>query len=273
MTRVALRPPRRSRPRVPGRRKVRGAVRRLAMLFGGVALAAGCGASAAGPATQPGGLTEDRLGLTRQVSQTVTAACRVAARDYSGTMFCPPLVPEGPAKLGLKPGPVDRRTRAQRRSSFLLDFASSSLERLHGRRIDANGGHWTFAGGTGTALDGLIRQWLDDESTKRRTQRIAGRRTTIIFMPSFRAGGGYYGGHVVAIWRSGEYTYHLSVHGHANLPRLTAMSAAVIQLQTDAHNVRPARCAPQCPDETCRPLSTLDPSSLSGLLDHGVRSP
>jgi hypothetical protein len=73
--------------------------------------------------------------------------------------------------------------------------------------LEVLGGHWE-----GEEPGWSMRSWL--QSGKRRIGRttLGGRRGVLYDHPSYREGGGVFGGHFTFIWRKGEITYAASLH-------------------------------------------------------------
>ncbi|HWI21673.1 MAG TPA: hypothetical protein VNT22_03560 [Baekduia sp.] len=183
---------------------------------------------------QDGLATDSRLaalGLTRNVPAVVRETCRMSSRQYDGVVFCPPIVPVGPIKRELRPGPVSSHPKRRVPLSYALDFSSPSLERFGGRSLNTNGGHWTFEAGTDPTLRLQIRPPNVQAPIRTESLSISGRPATLTFMPPYDKGGGYYGGHVVVMWSEDGATYQLSIHGHGNAPRAIAMAKGLIELQ------------------------------------------
>jgi len=208
--------------------------------------AAGCGGPAPGaerPKTAPATTTilptsttvladipaERARQLTRSLPQAYRDACqRLLAYAPLGANACPPLVPQGPLEVGAA-GPI--ATSGEYERSYVLDLASGSLDTIYGRDVDTNGGHWTISAARGpTARKVLADQLhaaLGVERARCRHLRLNGERVEACRVPT--ADDGYYSGHIAYAWEHQGVVYHITIHGHANEPRVALMMAALIK--------------------------------------------
>lgn len=217
--------------RSDGRRVLRGA-RVVGLVVAGITFA-GCGGSghrSTTPATTgPSAVMLRTQGLTRGGLGAVSAGCERAARTYRGTVYCPPIVPVGPAKVAEY---ALNHSRSRRHRSYLLEMSSPSLMGLHGRGLDAAGGHWTVAAGTDPSLRLLVQAPSARERPQPRRTRIDSTTVDVYDMPSYEEGGGLYGGHVVIAWNRRGVTYQVSIHDPANTPRGLLIAQGIIDQQS-----------------------------------------
>lgn len=177
---------------------------------------------------------ERALQLTRTLPQTYREACqRLQAYAPSDTDACPPLVPIGHLEVRTA-GPV--ATSGGYEDSYVLDLASGSLGTIDGRAVDTNGGHWTVSAAWGPLtrklLDEQLHAALGMQPAKCRQIRLAGERVEACQVPS--TDDGYYSGHTAYAWEHGEIVYHITIHGHANEPRVALMMEALISRTPEA---------------------------------------
>lgn len=168
---------------------------------------------------------QDRaLGLTIREPVRFRDACR-RLRAVVGGEGCPALVPQGALHVQIA-GPSRGWPR-----TFAMDLMSPSLGSLHGRPIDAAGGHWTIeatGSTTGRRLFALqIRPNSLDRPTRCARAHAGGAPVVVCRVPTHEHGGGYYAGHVTAEWRSRGRAIQLTAHGYANRARVLAMLASV----------------------------------------------
>jgi hypothetical protein len=210
--------------------------------------AAGCGGAAPGAArgnTTPattivptsttvlaGTPAERALRLTRSLPQAYRDACqRLLASAPLQAAACPPLVPEGPLQVRAA-GPIATSGGYER--SYVLDLASGSLDTIHGRAADTNGGHWTISAARGPVAGKVLADQLHAALGSRRARcrhlRLAGGGVEACQVPA--ADDGYYSGHIAYAWEHHEVVYHITIHGHANEPRVALMMAALIKRVT-----------------------------------------
>jgi hypothetical protein len=112
-------------------------------------------------------------------------------------------------------------------------LASRSLDRLDGKRVATNGGHWRYVvvwnpRARRAVVQMGIRQPVNaqESSSCRRTQ-VAARQMLACRVVPYERGGGVDGGHIAYVWDDARVTYVISVHGYANEPRARAMMAAL----------------------------------------------
>jgi hypothetical protein len=175
---------------------------------------------------------ERALQLTRSLPQAYQDACQqLLAAAPVGAAACPPLVPEGPLQVRAA-GPI--ATSGGYARSFVLDLASGSLDTIHGRRVDTNGGHWTVSAARGPMARKVLADQLHAALGTRRARcrhlRLAGVRVEACQVPS--SDDGYYSGHIAYAWEHHGVVYHITIHGHANEPRVALMMAALIKRAT-----------------------------------------
>jgi hypothetical protein len=199
---------------------------------------------AAAPVTRTH-VAQSRLQLKTALPPAVLDGCRKVARSYRGRVFCPPLVPSGRTSAEFV-GSWTGGSARSRRASYVLDFNSPSLQRIFGRPVDANGGHWVVEAGTDPALSNHWGGYIPRGEWR---GRIALRRTTLAGVPvriytlAEKNLELYFAGHVAVVWRHAGVVNAVSMHGHANRPRTLAMARALIRLQR-ACDGRPAGAAP-----------------------------
>jgi hypothetical protein len=179
-------------------------------------------------------------GLTRGVPGEISAACARAARAYRGTVDCPSVVPVGPVKVAEY---ALNHSRSRRHGSYFLEMSSPSLMGLHGRGLDAAGGHWTVAAGTDPSLRLLVQAPNARDRPRRRRTRIDSTTVDVYDMPSYEEGGGLYGGHVVIAWKRRGVSYQVSIHDPANTPRALLIAQGIIDQQSsEAVSTQGQRC-------------------------------
>lgn len=219
-------------------RPVRPACRLLGLLL--VVWGAGCGdepvatkergtpppvvASGAGRAR-----TASPLGLTRNHPPAYRRVCeeqaRYAPRDAT---TCPPVIPRGKLEV-IDAGPLF----VPDRGGYSADFASRSLDRIRGRRVNANGGHWRYdVAWTKQAKHFVVelrvlRPQRADRPSRCKWREIDNRRMRACRVVPHEKGGGLNGGHFAYVWRHTGVVYIVSVHGYRNAPRARAMIAAL----------------------------------------------
>jgi hypothetical protein len=182
--------------------------------------------STAAPADTP---AEQTLQLTHSLPQPYRDACQqLLAYAPVGAAGCPPLVPQGPVEVHAA-GPI--ATSDGYEQSYVLDLASGSLDTIRGRSIDTNGGHWTISAARGpTARKVLTEQLhaaLGSRPARCRHLRLAGEPVEACQVPT--TDDGYYSGHIAYAWEHRGVVYHITIHGHANQPRVALMMAAFIK--------------------------------------------
>jgi hypothetical protein len=175
--------------------------------------------------------TELDLQLTRQLPRQYRQACaRLRGHRLLRADACPPLVPKGDLDIGYQGSPKGwPRT-------YQLDLASGSLNRISGRPVETNGGHWTVAAARGRANQRLLAlQLRPPNATQPSTCQLVmlqRQPVTACRVPPYEQGGGYYGGHVAYAWQHRDVAYHVTIHGYANEPRVRLMMAALIARET-----------------------------------------
>jgi hypothetical protein len=172
---------------------------------------------------------ERALQLTRSLPQRYREACqRLQAYAPSGADACPPLVPVGYLQVR-SAGPVGPSDGYE--DSYVLDLGSGSLGTIRGRAVDTNGGHWTVSAAWGPTtrklLDAQLHAALGVQRARCRHIRLAGGRVEACRVPA--TDDGYYSGHIAYAWEHLGVIIHVSIHGHANEPRLALMMAALIR--------------------------------------------
>jgi hypothetical protein len=175
---------------------------------------------------------ERALQLTRNLPQAYQKACQqFLAYAPLGAAGCPPLVPNGALQVRAA-GPIAPSDGYER--SYVLDLASSSLDAIHGRAVDTNGGHWTVSAARGPTARKVLAQQLHAALGTRparcRRLRLADERVEACRVPS--ADGGYYSGHIAYAWEHRGVIYHITIHGYAEEPRVALMMAALIKQAT-----------------------------------------
>jgi hypothetical protein len=176
-----------------------------------------------------GSPAERALQLTRTLPEDYRAACQ-RLRIYAplGADACPPVVPEGPLEVRAA-GPIAASDGYAR--SYVLDLGSGSLDTIHGRQVDTNGGHWTVSAARGPAARKVLVDQLHAALGTRRARcrflRLAGERVEACQVPS--TDDGYYSGHVAYAWEHRGVVYHVTIHGHDEEPRVALMMAALIR--------------------------------------------
>jgi hypothetical protein len=203
-------------------------------------VAAGCSGAAHPRATPPTTIVststtmladspaERALQLTHSLPQAYRDACqRLLAYAPLGAGACPPLVPQGPLEVRAA-GPIAPSGGYAR--SYVLDLASGSLDTIRGRSVNSNGGHWTISAARGRAARTVLTQQLHAALGVRRARcrqlRLAGEPVEACQVPT--SDDGYYSGHIAYAWEHRGVVYHITIHGHANEPRLALMMAALI---------------------------------------------
>lgn len=175
---------------------------------------------------------ERALRLTRNLPQAYQKACQqfLAYRPL-GAAGCPPLVPDGALQVRAA-GPIAASDGYAR--SYILDLASGSLDTIHGKAVDTNGGHWTVSAARGPTARNVLAQQLHAALGTRparcRQLRLADERVEACRVPS--ADGGYYSGHIAYAWEHRGVIYHITIHGYAEEPRVALMMAALIKRAT-----------------------------------------
>jgi len=203
-------------------------------------VAAGCSGAAHPRATPPTTIVststtmladspaERALQLTHSLPQAYRDACQqLLAYAPLGAGACPPLVPQGPLEVRAA-GPIAPSGGYTR--SYVLDLASGSLDTIRGQRVNSNQGHWTISAARGRAARTVLTQQLHAALGVRRARcrqlRLAGEPVEACQVPT--SDDGYYSGHIGYAWEHRGVVYHITIHGHANEPRLALMMAALI---------------------------------------------
>jgi hypothetical protein len=113
-------------------------------------------------------------------------------------------------------------------------LSSSSLDAIHGRQVDSNGGHWTVSAARGPTARKLLAEQLHAALGVRRARcrhlRLAGEPVEACQVPA--SDDGYYSGHIAYAWEHRGVVYHITIHGHAEEPRVALMMAALIERET-----------------------------------------
>lgn len=198
----------------------------LALLFG-QSVALGQPQTLQTPVSRPvtenaAGITrasEAALGLTRKLPSAYVDACVEILREMQ-VNACPPLVPEGAMEV--------------RSEGASLDVMSGILGAIDGHDVDAHGGHWTIwvvknRGGRQMLADHMHATGAKIPS-QCRFLRLEGQRVEACRVPPY-PDGGYYGNHIAYGWQRGDRVYNISMHNHANEPRLRVMVAALLEQQ------------------------------------------
>jgi hypothetical protein len=204
-------------------------------------VAAGCSGTAHPRATPPTTIVststttmladtpaERALQLTHNLPQAYRDACQqLLAYAPLGAGACPPLVPQGPLEVRAA-GPIAPSGGYAR--SYVLDLASGSLDTIRGQRVNTNEGHWTISAARGPAARTVLNQQLHAALGIRRARcrqlRLDGEPVEACQVPT--SDDGYYSGHIAYAWKHRGVVYHITIHGHANEPRLALMMAALI---------------------------------------------
>jgi hypothetical protein len=187
-------------------------------------------AQSSGQAT-PRAASEMALGLTRQWPGAYRGVCSVQAETApADARSCPPLIPAGALTVTYSGKSLGRDGPE---GGFSADLASRSLDRLEGRRIATNGGHWRYD----VAWDPRMRRTVVQmrilrpvnaaESSTCRPMNLVERKMLACRVVAYKRGGGVNGGHIAYVWDDARVTYVISVHGYANEPRARAMMAAL----------------------------------------------
>jgi hypothetical protein len=205
---------------------------------------AGCsGDTAAGTTTRAARLPErtppvvseaaaETLRLTRALPDQYRQVCeQQAAYAPADARTCPPLIPMGALKVETA-GPFSRQHRY--RGGYSTNFASRSLDRLGGKSVETNGGHWRYdvtwkpnVKRLAVVL-GVERPPAADKPSRCRQTTLGGQRAEVCRVVRHERGGGLNGGHIAYVWDDQAVTYMVSVHGYANQPRARAMMMALI---------------------------------------------
>ena len=203
-------------------------------------VAAGCSGTAHPRATPPTTIVststtmladtpaERALQLTHNLPQAYRDACQqLLAYAPLGAGACPPLVPQGPLEVRAA-GPIAPSGGYAR--SYVLDLASGSLDTIRGQRVNTNEGHWTISAARGPAARTVLNQQLHAALGIRRARcrqlRLDGEPVEACQVPT--SDDGYYSGHIAYAWEHRGVVYHITIHGHANEPRVAPMMAALI---------------------------------------------
>jgi hypothetical protein len=203
-------------------------------------VAAGCSSTAHPRATPPTTIVptstttladtpaERALQLTHSLPQPYRDACQqLLAHAPLGAGACPPLVPQGPLEVHAA-GPIAPSGGYAR--SYVLDLASGSLDTIRGQRVNSNQGHWTISAARGRAARTVLTQQLHAALGVRRAHcrqlRLASEPVEACQVPT--SDDGYYSGHIAYAWEHRGVVYHITIHGHANEPRVALMMAALI---------------------------------------------
>ena len=171
---------------------------------------------------------ERALQLTHSLPQAYRDAChQLLAYAPLRARACPPLVPQGPLEVRAA-GPIAPSGGYAR--SSVLDLASGSLDTIRGRSVNSNEGHWTISAARGRAAGTVLNQQLHAALGVRRARcrqlRLAGEPVEACQVPT--SDDGYYSGHIAYAWERRAVVYHITIHGHANEPRVALMMAALI---------------------------------------------
>src|SRR3954453_11064094 len=180
----------------------------------------------------PPAANETALGLTRRRSRVYRNVCNMqAATAPAGARSCPPRIPAGPLKVMYRGKSLGRDGPE---GGFSAELASRSLNRLGGRSIATNGGHWRYDVVWSPRMRravvqvGIQRPVNAHESSSCRPTHVAARQVLACKVVAYERGGGVNGGHIAYVWDDARVTYVISVHGYANEPRARAMMAALI---------------------------------------------
>jgi hypothetical protein len=171
---------------------------------------------------------ERALQLTHNLPQAYRDAChQPLAYAPLSAGACPPLVPQGPLEVRAA-GPIAPSGGYAR--SYVLDLASGSLDTIRGRSVNSNQGHWTISAARGRAARTVLTEQLHAALGVRRARcrqlRLAGEPVEACQVPT--SDDGYYSGHIAYAWEHHGVVYHITIHGHANEPRVALMMAALI---------------------------------------------
>jgi uncharacterized protein (TIGR03435 family) len=200
----------------------------------------GCARSTSDPES------ETALGLTRRLPPEYVELCVEIQREMHVNP-CPPLMPDGTMNI--------------RGWSDSLDIENATiLNSINGREIDAHGGHWTIwvaddKGGLGALADHMHATGAKTPSQCQFIE-LEGQRVEACRVPPY-PDGGYFGNHVAYEWQRGGVAYDVSIHNHANEPRLRLMMAALIKQETLP------RAWPRFTAATIRPCANNDSEKLS----------
>jgi hypothetical protein len=204
-------------------------------------VAAGCSGTAHPRATPPTTIVststttmladtpaERALQLTHNLPQAYRDACQqLLAYAPLGAGACPTLVLQGPLEVRAA-GPIAPSGGYAR--SYVLDLASGSLDTIRGQRVNTNEGHWTISAARGPAARTVLNQQLHAALGIRRARcrqlRLDGEPVEACQVPT--SDDGYYSGHIAYAWEHRGVVYHITIHGHANEPRVALMMAALI---------------------------------------------
>ena len=171
-----------------------------------------------------------RYGLTRHHPRAYRRVCaRQAEQAPKVAETCPPLIPSGHLSV-LYAGPFGGREGD--RGGYSSDLESASLQRIDGKPVEANGGHWRYDVAWTThakrlAITGVTRPADADEPSSCHVERVRGRHMRVCRVAPHDKGGGINGGHIAYIWRRAGVAYVISLHGYPNRPRARAMMASL----------------------------------------------
>jgi hypothetical protein len=154
-----------------------------------------------------------RLGLVIGPPANLIRACRRVARDTPLTVYCPPIVPEGP--IG---APKRRHENAYvfgDEHGYGLSLQSESLIDADARDPFA-AKHWVIA--ATSSARGIVESVDQSVAYPRREFRASPRRFTVggieaTLVTGDRAGSGFAGmGHAIVYWTIGDTFHQASVH-------------------------------------------------------------
>jgi hypothetical protein len=175
--------------------------------------------------------------LTDQVPQIVRADCERAAREMSeSVVYCPPLVPKGPARSQNRSS-RGRGSITARGGAYQLHFVSPSLQRRDpgnpGRIVHL--GHWTFSAFSeaGLSRHDPLRTQSFRALTRGEGVRPVGQRAIdgvpVTLMGYAENAYSVHSGHLLAVWALGSRAYNVSLHGWEHRSALLAMAEALIR--------------------------------------------
>lgn len=182
-----------------------------------------CGTGGTGASTEASAPAP--AGLTRAVPAVVRSDCRAASRKLaSGAVYCPPLVPAGGVRS------LNRSSRGKlsidaHGDEYALNFDSPKLAATDPRQPKAfrrHEGHWLVRATDGTPGD-LLRgpgvSVVAHRALHGVDVTLAERRWVAYNLDA---------GHVFALWRLGNRTYEVSLHGFENRRLVLPMASALI---------------------------------------------
>jgi hypothetical protein len=105
---------------------------------------------------------------------------------------------------------------------------------IRGRSVDTNGGHWTISAARGPTARTVLAEQLHAALGARRARcrhlRLDDEPVEACQVPT--TDDGYYSGHIAYAWEHRGVVYHITIHGHANEPRVALMMAAFFKRVT-----------------------------------------